>query len=73
MSKITMNALIKRINRRLAKQGPAMRKTRGRERLMFGKYYIADTAFEKVLFTNVDPVEYGRVNRVLRPGESVEE
>ena len=73
MRQITMNALVKRINRRLAKEDRAMRKSRRNTEFDLGEYFVVDVRYNLILVKYVDPVEWGRELGVLRAGESVEE
>jgi hypothetical protein len=61
----TMNALIKRSNRKLAPEYEAVRKARG-ERRDLGAYYAVDTFRNMVLNTHVDPEARARELGVMR-------
>jgi hypothetical protein len=69
---ITMDALIKRINRRLAAKGEQLRRARGqRERAKLGDYYVLDVNRNFVTAQHVDPENVGRKMGALRKGETV--
>ena len=58
---ITKNALIKRINRKLAHDGEVLKITRGeRARTDLGDYYILDIYHNTIVRSRVDPEALGR-------------
>ncbi|HUF67906.1 MAG TPA: hypothetical protein VMM79_04580 [Longimicrobiales bacterium] len=69
---VTMDALIKRINRKLAPEYQAVRKSRERAKLDLGEYYILDTYRNFIVDTNIDPEDYARELRVMHDIETVE-
>jgi len=73
MSKqVAMDALIKRINRKLKKRNECLRVLRGDQGLNeLGRYYISDIGTNSVVARHVDPVGIGRELRVLKESEEV--
>lgn len=73
MSKqVAMDALIKRINRKLKKRNECLRVLRGDQGLNeLGRYFITDIGANSVVTRHVDPVEIGRDLGVLRASEEV--
>jgi len=73
MRKVTSEALAKRINRQLIKQGRQLRKTRSwRAQVNLGDYYITDTRRNFVVASNIDLEAYGRNLGVLHANEQLE-
>jgi hypothetical protein len=71
---VTLNALIKRINRKLAPKYEALKTYRGgRWSNDLGRYYVIDFNRNAILRTHVDPEVVGRELGVLRQEESVAE
>jgi hypothetical protein len=71
---VTMRALIQRINRKLAKEGKALKAARGESaRQQMGNYYVIDVNQNFLVRDHVDPEAEGRDLGVLQPWESVEE
>jgi hypothetical protein len=72
---ITVNVIIKRINRALARQGRSgqvLKKTRGYGmKLDVGDYWIRDGFLNAVIDKFVDVEDLGRSLGVLRPGETL--
>lgn len=70
--KVSIQALIKRINRRLRKDGERIATTRGeRWRPELGDYYAKDIDRNVVTQKHVDPEAWGRDLGVLRAHEQV--
>src|ERR1700677_4688968 len=64
-------AIIKRINRKLAKQGQALRIARGaRMQMEVGEYFVVDLQGNFILQQHVDPVELGKEVGVLPDGKT---
>jgi hypothetical protein len=71
---VTLRALVQRINRKLAKDGEALRATRGgRDRSELGNWYIVDLDGTFIATKDVDPEKLGRRLSVLRDNEEVVE
>jgi len=68
---MTMNALVKRINRRLRPDDEQLHKPRFDPRNEFGDFYIRDTRRNFIVTTHVDPVELGKELGVLYNLETV--
>jgi hypothetical protein len=63
---MTEDALIKRINRKLAPDGQQLRKARGQRAVLdVGEFYMHDRQRNIILQTNVDPEAYARELGVL--------
>lgn len=75
MTTVSTRALISRINRRLARDGEHLRKSRPNtsESHNFGTYYIVNPRINRLVASNVDLEEVGRDLGVLRPDEIWEE
>ena len=72
--KVTMQALIKRINRKLAHQDEKLRVARAeRVRFDLGDYYVIDVSRNFVISKHVDPEELGRELGVLTEFEKIVE
>ena len=70
--RVTMEALIGRINRKLRRRGERLKTLRGdRDLRTIGRYYCVSG--QSVTRTRIDPVQLGREVRALRPWETVEE
>ena len=70
---VTPGALIKRINRRLAKEDEQLRVSRGDQMwLNVGAYYTVCVSRNYVSGHDVDPEALGRELGVLKPWEQVE-
>lgn len=71
---ITMNAVTKRVNRRLAHRGQALRTVRGdRGADYLGRHYIIDIYSNAVVDTRVDPLALGRELGVVHECEVLPE
>ena len=72
---ITENALVKRINRKLAHEGQALQKSRGANAVhSFGEWSVWDVAHNTTLaYTHVDLEQLGRELNVLREDEHLAE
>jgi hypothetical protein len=71
-TQISVHALIKRINRKLAPKYEQLRKTRGlRYVSSLGEYYMHDCYRNVIIGTSVDPETVGRKLGVLRDFEQV--
>ncbi len=71
-ARITMRALIQRINRKLAKEEQKLKKSRGLQMSYdVGDYFIIDTYQNNTAAINIDPVELGKEIGVLKPYEEV--
>lgn len=71
---ISMQALIKRINRKLKPNLEALKIARSeRLRIDVGQYYIIDYRLNAIQQHNVDPVDLGRELGVLHDWETVVE
>lgn len=72
---ITERAAFARINRALAKQGQAIRRTRADSRWFqtMGRYFVVDLYKNAVIHKDCDLEELGREFGVLRDYETVEE
>lgn len=71
---ITQNALMKRINRALAKEGERLTVTRGeRWRSELGDFYVLDVNMNAVVAKHCDPEKLGRELGVLRKWERLAE
>jgi hypothetical protein len=58
---VTMNALIKRINRKLAADDRVLKVSRGvRTENNFGPFYVINWRHNLIVDHHIDPVEYGR-------------
>lgn len=69
---ITINALVKRINRRLAHEGQKLRTTRGAQMLVdVGEHYVIDVDGNYVIDKFVDVEELACQLGVLRRREQV--
>jgi hypothetical protein len=68
---VSMNGLIKRINRKLGRDLEMLRKARGQEYIDLGQYYVVNLSRNCVMRMHVDPVAFGRELGVLRANESV--
>jgi hypothetical protein len=72
MTTVTLNAVIKRINRKLRPDWKALRATRGqRSRSNLGVFYLLNTHRNAIENTHVDPEEYGRDLGVVGAWERV--
>ena len=72
MSTVTSNALVKRINRKLAPEGELLRTTRGQRAIQdLGHHYILDIYTNGVLAWHCDLEELGRELGVLKAYEGV--
>jgi len=69
---VTLPALLKRINRKIAAKGERLKATRG-ERLRgeVGDYYGIDDHRNFVTARHVDPVQWGRELGVLKEWEEI--
>ena len=72
MAAITDQALIKRINRKLAGIDEQLRKARSYDHNL-GWFYTVNTYRNWIVDTHVDLEELGRELGVLRPGEEVDD
>jgi len=69
---ITLNALIKRINRKLARTDEVLKKWRGPGfETHMGDYYVVDLRSNAVVRGHIDPEDLGREIGVLRAWERV--
>ena len=69
---ISFDAVVKRINRRLAKNDEKLRVARSeRARTEIGDFFIVDVAVNGLLATHVDPEALARVLGVLHASERV--
>lgn len=67
---ITTSALVKRINRRLARVGQRLRTTRGIQMLLdVGEYYVIDVSGNFIVEKFVDIEQLAQRLGVLRPWE----
>ena len=57
---VTLNALVKRINRKLAPQCQVMRKSRGAYSSDIGDFYVVDTSYNSFAATHVDVWDYAQ-------------
>jgi hypothetical protein len=72
MTTVTLNAVIKRINRKLRPDLEALKRTRSaRAQLELGDYYVIDYRGNLILDKDVDPEEYGRDLGVVGDWERV--
>jgi len=70
---ITMDTLVKRINRVLEKQNECLKVLRGDGLLNeLGRYYITDLSANSVVTQDVDPIEIGYELDVLKSFEWVD-
>lgn len=71
---VSERAVIARINRALAKDGEALRKTRNDSRWLndLGHYYIIDANLNTITAQHISLSELGRELNVLKPWEVVE-
>ncbi len=74
MSTVTTRALIQRINRRLARNYQALRKTRlgARGWSELGEYYVIDTWKNTVVYVNTDPLTEAKELGCLGSNEIVQ-
>ena len=71
---VSRQAVIKRINRALAKEDEALRTTRGdRWRIDLGDHYLLNLRTNAIAATHVDPEELGRELGVLKRWEHLAE
>lgn len=71
-SRISMRALLARINRKLAHQSESVRVTRGTKwSAELGPFYQKDDNFNTIVGKHVNPVSLGRELEVLKPWERV--
>lgn len=71
--KLSMAAVIGRINRALRSQNSKLRRSRGRYLKSFwGDYYVWDIGRHRALETRVDPVRLAREMNLVRSWEQVE-
>jgi hypothetical protein len=70
---LSKRTLIRRINRRLEKDGQQLRTTIPRWQGTFGRYYIIDTLLNSRVRDNVDLEELGRELDVMNRWERVED
>lgn len=71
---VTKNAVVKRINRKLAPQGLEVRKSRsGRERSNLGDFYLLEERSNAVLDSHLDLEGLAYRHNVLAPSEHVGE
>lgn len=68
---VTRRALIQRVNRVLAKDGQAVKATRGRAAESLGCYFRLDIKHKTVLARNVNLEQLGRELGALRGWESL--
>jgi hypothetical protein len=69
---VSQNALIKRINRKLATVGQVLKASRGlRTTLSIGRYYLVDVNCNVIFGHDVDPEQLGREIGCLAPYEKV--
>ncbi len=70
---VTMSALLRRINRRLAHDYEVLKKSRHNSRYLHntGLYYRIDCNRNLLIQMHVDPEEFGRDLGVLQPHETV--
>ena len=67
---VTMRALVQRINRALAQDDEALKKTRGARAIQeLGDYYVLDFNRNALVEKDVDPEEFGRELGVLQDYE----
>lgn len=73
MKTITENALVKRINRKLAHEGQQLRKTRpdSKARHELGEFYIVDLSTNRLECDDVSLGDLGYSLRILGPNERV--
>ena len=74
-TKVSQNAVIKRINRKLDKQGERLKTTRmnSRDYSSLGRHYTIDISGNFVVGSNIDLETYARELGVLQKHEEVEE
>jgi hypothetical protein len=72
MNTITSDALVKRINRKLAHAEQRLRKARGHYEPSLGDYYVVDIPRNFIIEKHIDPEELGRRLGVMLPAEKVE-
>jgi hypothetical protein len=74
-AQITERALIQRINRRLAKDGEKLKKSRGEKVLLdLGDYFIVNFNLNQIVAHHItDIIELGRELEVLKPYEVIKE
>ncbi len=71
---VSLPALTARINRKLAKEGQQLKKTRGgRAMLDLGQYHIVDLNRNFIAHSHCDPETVGRELEVLAPWEKLED
>lgn len=69
---VTLGAVIRRINRRLAHDGRRLKTTRGEQwRGSLGNYYVVDSQGNFLLQTHVDVEALARELDVLQPSERI--
>ncbi len=72
MKTVSTEAVVKRINRKLAHEGQQLRKTRpGNDRIALGEYYIVDLHTNRLECDDVSLGDLGYSLRVLKPNERV--
>lgn len=70
-SKVSQQALVARLNRRLAKQGEALRRCREntRDHVTLGDFYVIDVARNSVVSKHVDLQKLAKRLGALKAGE----
>jgi hypothetical protein len=72
MTQITMEALVKRINRKLAHKREQLKKTRGADAWNdVGDYFVLDVERNLIVVTHLNPENLGRELGVLKRTETV--
>ena len=71
-AKVSAGALLKRINRKLAREGQKLKATRGeRCRIDLGDHYVTDVCRNILVLHHVNPAALGRKLGVLQEWEVV--
>ena len=70
---ITRQAVIMRVNRKLAKDNRSLKKNRSKPDNVLGEYFVVDLMRNAVMSRDVDVEELARKIGALKPYESMEE
>ncbi len=71
ISTLTIGAVIKRINRKLAHENEMLRTARGNFEPSLGSYYVVDLHTNSIVATHADPEKLARELKVIGSWEKV--
>jgi hypothetical protein len=71
---VSRRALFQRVNRKLAKEGLALKKTSGqRARIDLGEYFLIDTKRNTAVERHIDLAKFATKHGVLEPWERLDQ